>query len=287
MPVTISGTTGIQTPGVANSGTSTATLFSGPLTGNVTGNASTATLATSASTAVVATSAVPSSNLGLATCKAWVNFNGRIINPNYVVPTALTMSTVAGSNIGNFSQTGGVIDTDHVGCIHRIIQIGGVSNALFGGVDVSTLGIQILTVVSTGGSNFTGTFRLLSGPAISSQTITGTGSSSSGFSFNITGIRSAYNVSSVTRNGTGDYTINFTTPMADAFYSVSGIGRNNHGGSTDPNSGYGSSICLSRTTAPTTSAVRIWVIGLVATATAVNIVSPQDQETTSIQVFGN
>jgi hypothetical protein len=46
MPVTISGTTGIQTPGVANSGTSTAALFSGPLAGNVTGNASTATLAT-------------------------------------------------------------------------------------------------------------------------------------------------------------------------------------------------------------------------------------------------
>lgn len=34
-------------------------------------------------------------------------------------------------------------------------------------------------------------------------------------------IRSSYNVSSVTKNGTGDYTVNFTTPMADANYSVS------------------------------------------------------------------
>jgi hypothetical protein len=33
-------------------------------------------------------------------------------------------------------------------------------------------------------------------------------------------IRSSYNVSSVTKNGTGDYTINFTTAMADANYSV-------------------------------------------------------------------
>jgi hypothetical protein len=32
-------------------------------------------------------------------------------------------------------------------------------------------------------------------------------------------IRSNYNVSSVTKNGTGDYTVNFTTPMADANYS--------------------------------------------------------------------
>lgn len=34
-------------------------------------------------------------------------------------------------------------------------------------------------------------------------------------------IRSSYNVSSVTKNGTGDYTINFTTALADVNYSVS------------------------------------------------------------------
>lgn len=69
MPVTISGTTGIQTPGVANSGTSTAALFSGPLagnvTGNVTGNASTATLATT-----IADSAVTTSKLALSAVTA-------------------------------------------------------------------------------------------------------------------------------------------------------------------------------------------------------------------------
>jgi hypothetical protein len=34
-------------------------------------------------------------------------------------------------------------------------------------------------------------------------------------------IRSSYNVSSITKNGTGDYTVNFATAMADANYSVS------------------------------------------------------------------
>ena len=34
-------------------------------------------------------------------------------------------------------------------------------------------------------------------------------------------IRSQYNVSSVTKIGTGDYTVNFTTAMTDANYSVS------------------------------------------------------------------
>jgi hypothetical protein len=35
-------------------------------------------------------------------------------------------------------------------------------------------------------------------------------------------IRSSYNVSSVTRIATGRYSVNFTTPMTDANYSVSG-----------------------------------------------------------------
>ena len=42
--------------------------------------------------------------------------------------------------------------------------------------------------------------------------------------FNGTGtvaIRSSYNVSSITDNGTGDYTVNFTTALSDANYSAS------------------------------------------------------------------
>jgi hypothetical protein len=35
-------------------------------------------------------------------------------------------------------------------------------------------------------------------------------------------IRSSFNVSSVTYNGTGDYTVNFTTAFADANYTVIG-----------------------------------------------------------------
>ena len=36
-------------------------------------------------------------------------------------------------------------------------------------------------------------------------------------------IRSSYNVSSVTKNGTGDYTVNFATAMVDANYSALAI----------------------------------------------------------------
>jgi hypothetical protein len=55
--------------------------------------------------------------------------------------------------------------------------------------------------------------------------------------FNGTGtvaIRASGNVSSITDNGTGDYTVNFTTAMPDANYAVvfGGTGITNH-----PNSG--------------------------------------------------
>jgi hypothetical protein len=39
-------------------------------------------------------------------------------------------------------------------------------------------------------------------------------------------IRASFNVSSITDNGTGDYTINFITAMPDANYSIAGYSRN-------------------------------------------------------------
>lgn len=44
--------------------------------------------------------------------------------------------------------------------------------------------------------------------------------------FNGTGtvaIRASFNVSSITDNGVGDYTVNFTTALADANYAVSAL----------------------------------------------------------------
>lgn len=52
------------------------------------------------------------------------------------------------------------------------------------------------------------------------------GSAKAWVNFNGTGtvvIRAAFNVSSITDNGTGDYTVNFTTAMPDANYSTSGM----------------------------------------------------------------
>lgn len=78
--------------------------------------------------------------------------------------------------------------------------------------------------------------------------------------FNGTGtvaIRASGNVSSITDNGTGDYTINFTTAMSDANYTVVGQGVNPGGWTFGPQP-FLSSPSLAEV-APTTSAVRLVV----------------------------
>ena len=66
------------------------------------------------------------------------------------------------------------------------------------------------------------------------------------------GINSAYNVSSISDNGTGDYTVNFTVNMANVNYSMAGMaGANN---TSLRSVGQAFSV-----TAPTVSAVRLQV----------------------------
>jgi hypothetical protein len=70
--------------------------------------------------------------------------------------------------------------------------------------------------------------------------------------FNGTGtvaIRSSYNVSSITDNGTGDYTVNFATALSDANYSLVGLCRINGNNLNN--------LSLSSASNPTTSAARV------------------------------
>ena len=62
-------------------------------------------------------------------------------------------------------------------------------------------------------------------------------------------IRSSGNVSSITDNGAGDFTVNFTTAMPDANYALAG--------SVFSDSSHLSSLGINYLAAPTTAAVRI------------------------------
>jgi hypothetical protein len=57
-------------------------------------------------------------------------------------------------------------------------------------------------------------------------------------------IRDSFNVSSITDNGTGDYTVNFTTAMPNANYATTGTARS---------SGFSNGMTLSTITTSTTS----------------------------------
>ena len=91
--------------------------------------------------------------------------------------------------------------------------------------------------------------------------------------FNGTGvvaIRSSFNVSSITDNGTGDYTVNFTTALADANYCITGTMGDYIPANT------ARSVSVSTATAPSTSAVRIVNIGTG---------SAEDQARVSVAIF--
>ena len=95
--------------------------------------------------------------------------------------------------------------------------------------------------------------------------------------FNGTGtvaIRSSYNVSSITDDGTGKYDVNFSTAMSDNDYSVVSDGRYNTGDSA------GSSVCSVRREALTTS--KFGVRGANVAAETFS-----DFEMVSAIVFGN
>ena len=78
------------------------------------------------------------------------------------------------------------------------------------------------------------------------------GSAKAWVNFNGTGvvaIRASFNVSSITDNGTGDYTVNFTSALVDANYSVTSAA-----GGSSANSSY---LCIKDNSTFATTSVRL------------------------------
>jgi hypothetical protein len=88
-----------------------------------------------------------------------------------------------------------------------------------GTLTISTLSDGTYTTSST---------NLVRGPCVAWVNFNGTGTPA---------IRASYNVSSITDNGTGDYTINFTNALADANYSFAASSSNSSQGTSDEYSG--------------------------------------------------
>ena len=159
-------------------------------------------------------------------CRAWVNFSGVLLdNSPLNAPPTTTISVSAGNTFGHWDSVGW--STDFVGVRYKISSINGVTGALLGGVDVANAGIQIVEFISSSRVRF----RFLSGqtPTSNQSQVGNNTSGAGGFTYQALGIREAGNVSSIFRNNTGDYTINFTIPMPDANYATSGFAGNSSG----------------------------------------------------------
>jgi hypothetical protein len=76
--------------------------------------------------------------------------------------------------------------------------------------------IRVGTISNTGGTQSTAAENVINGSAKAWVNFNGTGT---------VAIRAGYNVSSITDRGVGRYSVNFTTAMIDANYSVCCAGR--------------------------------------------------------------
>jgi hypothetical protein len=86
----------------------------------------------------------------------------------------------------------------------------GSDNIVLGTDGSSTLGTaKLTTLADSAGANTSTPAEIASGRAKAWVNFDGTGTPA---------IRASYNVSSITDNGTGDYTVNFTNALADANY---------------------------------------------------------------------
>jgi hypothetical protein len=167
----------------------------------------------------------------------------------------ITRSLAAGS-IANNSPIGSIFFTESSGGIYGMVQA--FCDGTGGTNDYP--GRLVFSTTADGASSPTERMRIANDGSISSvipggSTLYPRFGCRAWVNFNGTGtvaIRASGNVSSITDNGAGDYTVNFTTAMADANYSP--VVSYRYPFSGDQNSTLS---CPANGTAPTTSAIRM------------------------------
>lgn len=152
---------------------------------------------------------------GTLTCTA-----GAIAALGLTIPASVgsTLATSQNSNLGTWTMTNSTtFQGDRlVGMIFKIPSIAGIAAATLGGVNVSTLGIEITRALSATQLEF----KLLSGTATAAQSV-------NTFTFVTDGIRSKYNITTVVKNAYGNYTVTFEVPFSDTTYCFHGsVGTN-------------------------------------------------------------
>lgn len=188
------------------------------------------------------------------------------INEARGVDIASSTTTDIGAATGNYVNVTGTVTITGLGTVQagtrRIVNFTGILTLTYNAAslilptsaNITTAAGDAATFISLGSGNWVCTnYQRKSGVALVSS-VASTQLVKAWVNFNGTGtvaIRASYNVSSITDNGTGDYTINFTTPFSTANYAPVGM-------ASDPSTnGSGYAVAIKGDTPPTASALRI------------------------------
>ena len=148
----------------------------------------------------------------------------------------LTASTVAGGVLASTSEVNGTTTTGTITSGTTSLTVASASGITSGmyvvgeGITPGTTVSSIVSTTVTLSANANATLSsdpvtFYSASKIVTPAVIGGQLCKAWVNFNGTStvaIRASYNVSSITDNGTGDYTVNLTTALADANYSING-----------------------------------------------------------------
>lgn len=237
-------------------GTCTATAFVGPITGNVTGNVTgdvTGTILTASQPNITSTGAltIPSATVSgdiavnggdiTTTSTGTVtvfNTNATVLNAGGAASTVNIGSTSTGTvQVRNLSMDAGYGSIAPVfGCRAWVNFDGTAAGTFAGGTSTVTRanGSSTATITTTnnhglitGNAVYAATgvvagnylVTVLTSTTFTITTAATTALTAAPITFSVASIRASGNVSSIADNGTGDYTVNFSTAMPDANYT--------------------------------------------------------------------
>ena len=157
--------------------------------------------------------------------------NHCIVSLNGVIQAPINSFTISGTNIV-FASALTTDDTiDFIQVLGDVLNIGTPSDGTVGIAKLSATGTKDASTFLRGDNTFATVSSYTDSDALTLFNASGSApvyACRAWVNFNGTGtvaIRASGNVSSITDNGVGDYTVNFTTAMQDADFCVTGVAK--------------------------------------------------------------
>jgi hypothetical protein len=145
------------------------------------------------------------------------NFSAAVAGTDYLTSATLSSSPAGVKAWVNFD---GTTSGTWAGGASTVTRVAGSTTATVTTTNAHGLTTGNIVYVLTGVVAGSYTVTVLASNTFTITTVATTALNAVAITFRGSTIHSSYNVSSITKNGIGDYTVNFTTPMGDVNYAV-------------------------------------------------------------------